>query len=271
MEWSKLKNIILLILLTTNLFLLLLVGCRTWNTAHYESGARSDALTVLEKNGIEMDKEALPRDALLSTASVSRDREREAELVAPLLGAVTEQALGGGQFLYSGEKGQFYLRSRGEFAAVLEPGAYPLSGDMADHAREVLSRMGFDGMVSGVSEAAGEGTVTLIQLWEGVPVLNCAVRATYRNGSLTAVSGARLSGTPAVTGATKLSSVTGLLRFLELFSDTGDVCSRVTVMRGGYLLSTGPSDPATLTPVWYFETDTGAYCLDILGNQLRKL
>lgn len=271
MEWPKLKNIILLILLITNLFLLFLVGYRTWNTARYESGARSDALTVLAKNGMEMDKEALPRDTLLSTATVSRDREREAELVAPLLGPVTEQVLGGGQFLYSGEKGQVYLRSRGEFAMALEPGAYPLSGSMSDHAREVLSRMGFDGTVTDVTGTAESGAVTLVQLWENTPVLNCAVKVTYRNGSLVAASGTRLAGSPAVTGSTELSSVTGLLRFLELLSDTGDVCNRITVMQGGYQLSTGPSDPATLTPVWYFETDTGAYCLDILGNQLRKL
>lgn len=270
MEWSKLKNIILLILLITNLFLLFLVGYRSWNTARYETGARSDALTVLAKNGIEMDKEALPRDALLSTASVSRDREREAELVAPLLGTVSEQSLGGGQFLYSGEKGQVYFRSRGEFAVSLEPGAYPLSGSMADHARDVLSRMGFNGMAASVEGTAEEGSVLLIQLWEGAPVLNCSVKAVYQNGSLVSASGTRLAGTPDVTGTAELSAVTGLLRFLELFTDTGDVCNRVNVMRGGYLLSTGPSDPATLTPVWYFETDTGAYTLDMTLNQLRK-
>lgn len=271
MEWSKLKNIILLILLTTNLFLLLLVGYRSWSTARYESGARSAALTLLAKNGIGMDKEALPRDILLSPASVSRDRSRETEQLSPLLGAVTEQALGGGHFLYSGEKGQVYLRGRGEFSAALDSGAYPLSGGMADHAREVLSLMGFEGRADDVSGTPEEGVVTLIQLWEGAPVLNCTVQAIYRNGSLVAISGTQLSGPPVVTGSTQLSAVTGLLRFLELFSDTGDVCSRVSVMRAGYLLSTGPSDPASLTPVWYFETDTGAYYLDVLANQLKKL
>ena len=271
MEWSKLKNIILLILLATNLFLLFLVGYRNWNTARYESGARSDALTVLAKNGIAMDKEALPKDALLSTASVSRDREGEADLLAPLLGSVSGQALGGSQFLYSGEKGQVYFRSRGDFAVSLEPEAYPLSGSMADHAREVLALMGFHGSVTDVTGTAQNGSVTLVQLWEDTPVLNCTVRAVYRSGSLVSASGTRLSGTPAVTGSAELSAVTGLLRFLELFTDTGDVCSRVNVMRGSYQLSSGPSDPATLTPVWYFETDTGTYTLDMTLNQLKKL
>lgn len=271
MEWSKLKNIILIILLCTNLFLLCLVGLRAWNTASYQSAARTDAIQVLAKNGIEMDKEALPRDAALSTASVSRDREEEARLVAPLLGEVTEQALGGGQYLYHGEKGDAYFRSRGEFSVSLAEGAYPLNGDLAGHAAQTLALMGFEGQVLAAEGSGQDGSVTLVQRWEDTPVLSCTAQVTYSGGHLTAITGTRLTGTPTATGSAQLSAVTGLLRFLELFSDTGDVCNRVTLMQEGYLVSTGPSDPAAITPVWYFETDTGAYILDTTTNQLRKI
>ena len=271
MEWSKLKNIILLILLCTNLFLLCLVGFRVWNTASYQSGARNDAIQVLAKNGIEMDKETLPKDTLLSTAAVSRDREGEAQVLTPILGSLTEQALGGGQYLYHGEKGDAYFRSRGEFSVTLSPGAYPLTGSLADHAAQILALMGFESIAASAEGGAEEGAVTLVQLWEGTPVLSCTAQVTYTDGYLASVPGTRLTGMPSATGTVELSAVTGLLRFLELFSDTGDVCNRVNVMREGYQLTTGPSDPAAITPVWYFETDTGAYVLDAVTNQLRKM
>lgn len=271
MEWSKLKNIILLILLCTNLFLLCLVGLRAWNTASYESAARTDAIQVLARNGITMDKEALPKDAALSTATVSRDREGEAGLLAPLLGEVTEQALGGGQYRYTGTLGEAHFRSRGEFSLSLKAEAYPLSGSLADHAAATLALIGFDATAITVEGNGEEGRVLLVQHWADAPILSCMAEAVYSGGSLTAVTGTRLTGAPSVTGTAQLSSITGLLRFLELFSDTGDVCSRVTMMQAGYLVSTGPSDPATVTPVWYFETDTGAYVLDTIANQLKKL
>lgn len=270
MEWSKIKNIILLILLITNLFLLCLVGFQRWNTAHYQSGARADALSVLAKNRIEMDKDALPNDLSLPLASVTRDREGEAAMLAPLLGQVTEEALGGGQFLYSSEKGQAYLRSRGEFTITLTPGSYPLSGDMGDHALDMMELMGFEGMVVSTDADADSGSVILLQLWNDVPILTCRVQVTYHEGMLTSISGVRLTGTPTDTGTLELSAVTGLLRFLEQFIESGDVCSQVTVMQAGYQLTSGLSDPATLTPIWYFMTDSGAYTLDAVTAELKK-
>jgi len=272
MQWSKLKNIMLLILLATNLFLLFLLGQRNWSSQRYEASARTDALAILSKNGIVMQEETLPHDITLLSATVSRDREREAELLAPLLGGtVFEESLGGSQYFYSGEKGHAYFRGRGEFDLHLIPGAYSLDGSMEQHAAATLALMGFDAVPAGVSGTPEDGTVTLIQLWQNTPVLSCTVQVSYTDGCLTSVSGTRLSGTPSPGTSHSLSSVTGLLRFLELFTQSGDVCNRINVMQGGYRLITGPSGPSTLVPVWYFATDTGAYLLDMSENQLRKV
>lgn len=271
MEWPKLKNIILLILLVTNLFLLGLVGLREWDSAHYQAMARSDALEVLAKNNISMDKEALPRDVTLSAATVARDRTGEAALLSPLLGSVTEQSMGGGQMSYEGEKGHASLRSRGEFSVTLNPGACPLTGSLEQHAAQTLKQMGFDAQAVSVQGDGESGSVTLLQRWNGVAVLNCRVEALYEGGDLVSLTGSRLSGTPAAAGSVELSAVTGLLRFLEQLADTGDVCSQINRMEAGYQLSSGLSDPAVLTPVWMFETDTGSYVLDPASNLLTAV
>jgi len=52
MRWTKIKNIIILLLVIVNLFLLGLVGARAWRTAENERLARERMLTVLEQNGI---------------------------------------------------------------------------------------------------------------------------------------------------------------------------------------------------------------------------
>lgn len=271
MEWPKLKNIILLLLLVTNLFLLGLVGVQEWNSARYHAEARTDALEVLAKNGIQMGYEVLPRDQTLPLAQFSRDRSRDAATLTALLGDLTEQNMGGGQYLYEGEKGYAYLRGRGEFSVTLASGAYPLTGSAAEHAGDMLRLLGLDTVVKSVTGDAHSARVTLIQLWQGLPVLNCEMEVSYEGGELVSLSGTRLYNEPESLGSVELSAVTGLLRFLEQFSDTGDICSAITRMEAGYRLTTGLADPATLRPIWYFETDTGSYLLDAVSAELTRL
>lgn len=271
MEWSKLKNIILLLLFITNLFLLALVGMQEWSSARYHAEARNDALEVLGKNGIQMALDDLPQDVTLPLAQFSRERARDAATLTALLGSLNEQNLGGGQFLYEGEQGYAYLRGRGEFSITFSSGAYPVSGGLAEHARDMLTLLDMEAEVCSVSGDAHSGSVMLTQLWQGTPVLNCEINAVYEGGELTQLSGTRLYNEPEALGSVELSAVTGLLRFLEQLSDTGDICRSILQMSPGYAMTTGLSDPATLRPIWYIETDTGAYCLDALSAELERL
>lgn len=272
MEWPKLKNVILLILLMANFFLLALMGVRTWNAAQYESAARSDTLEILARNGLFMEEAVLPKDAILSTASVSRDRANEASVLSELLGPVTETALGGGQFNYAGPLGQAQIRSRGEFSISLQPGAYPLSSEPEQHAAEILKKIGFEGEVlSSTPNSRGNAEVTLVQVWEGSPVLSCQVTVVYQNIDLISISGTRLPGPPTADSRVRLSAVNDVLHFLEQIMASGDVCTQITAMEAGYRLSSGPSDPLPLTPVWYFQTDSGSYILNPASMELTRL
>lgn len=271
MEWPKLKNIILLILLVANLFLLALMGVRSWSAAQYESAARTDALEILFRNGINMEEDTLSKDMVLSTASVSRDRGSEAQLLTALLGPVKEETLGGGQVIYTGELGQAQLRSRGEFSIELQPGAYLLSGDPEEHAAKILEKLSFEGALLSSTGCTEDSQVTFVQLWEGRPVISCQVTVVYDGIDLISISGTRLMGTPAISSQAEYSAVNGVLRFLEQIMAAGDVCSQITHMQAGYELSTGPSDPASLIPVWHFSTNTGSYTLNAVTYQLRRL
>jgi len=270
-EWPKLKNIILIILLITNLFLLGLVGLREWNASRYEEQARADAVQVLEQNGIRMELDALPEDQTLLMATVTREREKESKELTPLLGAVEELAEGGGRYRYTGEKGEATILSRGEFVIYLNEGAYPLSGTMEEHSEKILAMMGLDAVAVSSWKDGAYDRVSLLQCWNGVPVRTCQIEVTYFEGDLRAVTGTQLSGTPQAGGEVELSAVTGLLRFLELLSVREDDCGRVNSMQAEYQFSTSLTEVSLLLPVWCFETDTGSYILDMTSNQLKKI
>ena len=52
MEWRKLKNLIILILLVVNGFLLVLVASRSRESAQYEHSALEHTVQVLERGGV---------------------------------------------------------------------------------------------------------------------------------------------------------------------------------------------------------------------------
>ncbi len=59
MEWSKIKNIIILLLLLVNGFLLVLVGMRQGENRRYQQSALTQALQVLERSGIQVSQSGL--------------------------------------------------------------------------------------------------------------------------------------------------------------------------------------------------------------------
>ena len=90
MEWSKLKNIIIIMLAAVNLFLLVLVVHRQWESRSSYESAREDALAVLwETSRIRLEREILPEELDLTPMSVTRDPELEETQAAALLGELT--------------------------------------------------------------------------------------------------------------------------------------------------------------------------------------
>lgn len=273
MEWSKLKNIILVILVTVNLFLLVLVVYREVRSSRYSESARENAVGVLARSGITVKEEILPRDGRLAPLSMERDKTQEAKAAAALLGNASE-SVQGGVTVYSGDKGTARFSRSGEFSAVLNAGACPMGEKTAqEHALATLALLNFDGEILSSEEDGDSTVVTVRQLWQGTPVYTCQAVLVYRQGALVSIreGGTRLTGAPVKSGdAESLSAVTALLRFLEGITKLGDVCTSLTGMTPGYVFTAGFSDPITLHPVWYLTTDTGAYLLDAVTGELTR-
>ena len=132
MPWSKLKNIILIILAAANLCLLALVAIPTLQSGRLLSRAREDAILLLQSKGVQVDAGAVPQSMELAPQVVKRSLEGEERAAAALLGGpVTAEARGGEVYSYSNDKGSIQFHSDGTCSAQLEPGAAPLGEDRA--------------------------------------------------------------------------------------------------------------------------------------------
>ena len=274
MEWPKLKNIILIILLVVNGFLLVLVGARMEESSSYERKALEQTVQVLERSGIQVEIGAVEPAEGLVPMSADRDLEREARLAQTLLDEpVQGENRGGGLYLYRGALGEVSIRAGGELTAELERNERWRTARPEDHATALLRELGVEAARTGVTEEDGQTAVRFRQSWNGRLVFSCEVELVYREGYLTALRGALVTAESGTAEAgTALALPTALMRFSEEVGATGDVCSAVRSMEAGYWsFAQSLSGGCRLTPVWLVSTDTADYYLDCLTGALTRL
>lgn len=270
MPWTKLKNIILVILLITNLCLLALVASPTLQSRRLLDQAREEAIRFLQGRGVQVGEDVIPQAMDLLPQTAERDLEEEERAAAALLGGpVSAEARGGEVYRYCNEAGAVQFHSDGTFSAMFSAGAFPAEEDRVRACEMLLERMEFQCRL--VEE--GERKFTFCQLWEGIPIFNHQVTVTFDSqGQADGLSGGRrLIGRPSSDPLrSNITVATALIDFLNGVSALGDVCNRIDAIEPGYITVVSLSGPVCLTPVWRVTTDTGAYQLDtVTGGVIR--
>lgn len=274
MEWRKVKNIIILLLLLVNGFLLFLVWARKSEADSYDRKALTQAVEALSGQGIQVEQSALSGAEGLSPVSVERDVPREEKLAAALLGeAAAGDNRGGGLYLYQTDAGSLSIRPGGELSAQLEDDYRWYAGDHAAHAAALLKKMGVEAEQKAILPLEDGGTgVVFVQTREGTPLFSCTVTFTYREGRLRTVEGVLLvSGNSTQESGTVLALPTALMRFLDGVRARGDVCSALRSMTAGYRSSQAASGVTRLTPCWHIATNTAEYYLDAATGALERI
>lgn len=270
MEWPKLKNIILIILVLTNLCLLAFVAQKELRNDQLQRQARKEAIQFLADRGVAVEEKQVPENMELMPQTAERNLEEESQLAAALLGqGVKAEDRGAGVYRYSNSSGTLQFHSDGSFSAELTPGAFPLGENRTEGCLELLEKLRFEGEL--LSER--EDALVFRQTWNGYPLFTQQVTLEVTNGCLTAMtSGRRLIGEPVEdTSRQPITVVTALVRFLNGLNALGDVCSRIDAITPGYVAATSLSGSMTLTPVWQITTDTGAYQLDTITGELSRV
>ena len=273
MEWPKLKNIIILILLLANLFMVSMVVVQERDAVQYRKQALDNAVSVLENNGIRVDREQIPDEMELTVLTVERDLESEKALAEALLGTCDMSELGGGRYAYESALGSAEFRSNGNFSVTFLDGTKSTRkiGGEEELAENLLKEAELTATLESWEEIEGRVVLTYHQTWQDAPIHSCVITLEYENGSLQSMSGLRLMGTPQYGNdkSELISAPTALMRILNGINDLGDICNEITAMEAGYIMSAA-ADTTRLIPVWYVTTDTGVYSLNALTGALER-
>ena len=92
MQWDKVKNILIAILLTINLFLLGNLAVRGWQSHRRTSELEANLRTLVSARGMQLDTAfSFPEDITLPELSLDRSRADEEKIAAAMLGEHAER------------------------------------------------------------------------------------------------------------------------------------------------------------------------------------
>ena len=255
MRWSRIKNIIILLLVIVNGFLLALVGVRAWRTEQGQRETRERMVEILTNNGIEFLPEEMPGELELASWQVNTEQPGQ-DQAAALVGEVTETETTAAGTTYVGARGTVTFSAGGGVEASFLPGGWSAGRERIDAAvTEMLGALEVTAArVTGRREEDDAVTVTVTQLWEGAPVFGQTLTFFWQGGEFIYLSGHYLRGSGELTAASgSITAPTALTRFLTALNNGGYVCSQITGLYAGYLSS--GSEAVSLTPAWFIETD----------------
>jgi regulatory protein YycI of two-component signal transduction system YycFG len=255
MERSRLKNIIILVLLLVNVFLLSSLAFRISQARSARARTQEELTKLLSSEGIELNAD-IPQALPPSGRTLSRNTGVEADIAAFFLGngcAVYNE--GGGIYTYLSGSEQAFFRANGSFDIT---GRLSEDGEAEQLFKKFCSTYGYRELTSGFTDDSG--TATAVQYYENYPVANATVTFIERDGCLISVSGTYIPGVySSETAVSSMNAVTALTKFLEACRESGAVVSGVSGVSLCYQLQSTTAASMTLIPVWCIETDTSDY------------
>lgn len=263
MDRYRLKNIIIIILLLVNGFLLGVLVTRQTSQRISHRQTAEQLVGLFAADGMNLNVDDIPVKAAPAGQSLTRDLELERAAAAFFLGQNPLRTDQGGEiYSYTGTNGGVaQFRAGGSFDI-----ACALSGaDGAELIRDFCREFSY-GEPSFALDDDGSGTATAVSIHGGLPVFNCTVTFTLDQGMLLAVSGTLLpeKGTETSQSQEPLSAVAALTAFQKMRREQQVVVSAVAEVSPCYELQSTTSSVTALVPAWCISTDTANYYVNCI-------
>lgn len=263
MSASKLKNLVILILVLANIFLLALAIPAQRNERERRETADRELAELFEGAGVTLPDAGIPETAPLYPQEAACRPTDNLAAVTAVLGQQVVARESAYRTEFRSAAGEASLTADGTFRASLRD--RNVAQDPELEARELLRQMGGAWSALRRTESGETLQLSASQQLDGVSVLSHEMLFTYRDGVLTNVSGrlAALSAARKTRDTACCTARDALIAFLSSRLSLGWVGSRILSIEQGYALADAAA-PSTvqLIPMWQIVTDTGAYRVD---------
>lgn len=269
MPVSKVKNIVILVLLLADLILLALMVPGRIAQGAEKTDLRNTLSELYKKENISLRAEQIPEGMPLYAVQLGENASAQLRAAGALLGEQMVAEADSTRHLSS-------FRSVYGVCSVGRDGSFraQLKGVPAKTAVQTLEEMGFEweSLSEPLSSQPGKEQVTATQAVLGVPVFSGGLTLSFGDGDVTAVEGSFFFGTDLLTRVSKgecISEADALIAFLAARYQMGWVGEEIRSMKQGYLRAeTASASAVQLNPVWRLETDSGTFYIDGLTGEV---
>jgi hypothetical protein len=269
MNSSKLKTLVILMLLLVNGSFLGLWLADKYQSGRIEENTEQGLIRVLAQQGIDMDEEAIPEESPRRRFVLTRDTAKERELAERLLGQVAVEEMGGGFYQYVSDKGTARFTGNGRFEIFLKPDSQ--AERTADALmEELLAKLDITAVTpNGETEHANDpNTAGRICLYDDSRIFNNRLTVTLLSDNTAEIVGTGVIGSVAyLNDAEALSPVTALISLAGEIRENEISCGTLLRVEAGFQMLVTASG-TTLEPVWRIETDSGDLYLDCVTGKL---
>lgn len=264
MEWKRVRNWLILLVLAVDLFLAGNLANQWLQAEQSLRQSAEDAVAIANNRGMAISLEnilALPEEMYLYETRRSDHLEQTVALA--LLGEdALQESRGGGVSVYQNAAGELAFRRGGalELRVPWSAGAFD-----SWECTEVLAQAGLD--TEGAVLQEYNGAVELMQQFEELPVFNSRLMCTFEEGMLQ-VRGRWMLAEEPVVGSLSMTRAQLVLALCDLLEEQ-QVAAPETV-QAGYYLQSEDAQSLTLEPVWSVETEQGQLIIScITGKQVN--
>ncbi len=265
MEWSKAKNILIVLLLLVDVFLLGIYIFRAEEENRGHENIRIEICKVLQKQGISISKDMIPLDSVEFNPATINVREKNIEEMGKLLGKITE-ITSDDYTTYSGEKGTF-MYNKDSFSLVYESGK-PIYGveSAKKLSEEIVSALSIKTSSEKIEHKKSDGgyTVKVPQILSGIELFDCSVEIKISESGSVIAHGNYLCDGEITTYSDKVSPVSAvMLSFADAVQENGFSGIVVSDVRIGYTAKASDGKRISLAPTLGIETDRGMFLVDM--------
>ena len=276
MEWSRVKTILIVLLLIVNVFLFIAYAGSSLRESSDEDQIKEDVVSVLNKLGVEIDIRIIPNDSdIRFPARAERDLEAEAQAVGALLGRVSVDSSEGGKVEYNGERGSGSVRTGGYIEFELFHTDAIRDEAQAQRIAQGMARAlntEFYGQSVQVEREDGKYRVTGTLSLSGIPVYDCWMALEMQEDRGVKISGKMIPGKLTYLTDVKPRTISGLLlNLVEYMEQLGTPCEKIEEIASGYkteAMAGGDGGAMNLIPVWRIRADGQDWFLNALTGKV---